>query len=109
MSPALEAVEAIYFNAQLRLSDMLAACPTDEDRTTIRGQYVLARHNYFTCINKTFHDDDPALETAVAQAKTAADAIKKIDEQLGKISAVIAAMTTAVEYGSQIVKKIITL
>lgn len=109
MSPALEAVEAIYFNAQTNLNEMLAACHTDEERTVIRTQYVQARHNYFACINKAFHDDDPQLEIEVAQAKAVAEELKEINKQLGDITKVITTMTTAVTYGAAIVAKIITL
>lgn len=109
MSPALEAVEAIYFNAQTKLNNMLAACHTEEERNTIRTQYVLTRHNYFACINKAFHDDDPALEADVALANAVALELKAIDAQLGDITRVINTMTTAVTYGAKIVTKIITL
>ncbi|MGI4854928.1 MAG: hypothetical protein ACRYF4_12895 [Janthinobacterium lividum] len=109
MSPALEAVEAIYFNAQARLNDMLAACHSEEERIAIRTQYVLTRHNYFVCINKTFHDDDPALQADVALANAVALELKAIDAQLGDITKVINTMTTAVAYGAKIVTKIMVL
>ncbi len=109
MSPSLEAVESIYINAQLSLNDMLAACPSQTEHDQIMTEYVCARQNYFACINKTFHDDDPVLVTLVTQARASAKELEHIDKQLGDIAKVIAIMTTAVKYGSQIVAKIVTL
>jgi len=109
MSPSLEAVESIYINAQINLADMLAACPTQTERDQVMTEYVCTRQNYYACINKTFHDDDPTLANLVTQAKASAKEIENIEKQLGDITKVIATLATAVKYGSEIVGKIITL
>ena len=109
MSPALGALEAIYFQAQQQLDVMLAACKTEDDRTKVKTAYVDARKNYFACINRAFHDDDPALEALVLQAQTSADEISKIAEQLGDITKVINTLTTAVTYGAKIAKMVIPI
>jgi hypothetical protein len=109
MSPALQAVEAVYFTAQQKLNDMLAACPDQASRDQIMTQYVNARQNYFACINKTFHDDDPALATLVDQENASAKELSAIDAQLGDIAKVIDTITKGVTCGAQIVQKIIAL
>lgn len=109
MGGALGAVETLYFSLQTRLADMLDAARTDADRDTIKSQYVLARQNYWQCVNKTFHEDDPALQALVTQAKTVADEVTHIDNQLNDITKVIAVVKQAVSIGSQIASKVISL
>ena len=109
MGDALNAVESLYFAAQSSLNDMLAACQDDDQRDAIKTRYIATRQNYWTCINKTFHEDDPGLQSLESDAKTTCDAIKRIDDQLGDIAKVLKILDQAVSVGSEIVKKIITL
>lgn len=107
MSPALIELERIYFQAQQQLNMMLAACKTDDDRLKVRSAYIEARKNYFACVNRAFHDDDPVLEALVEQARTSADELSEIADQLGDITKVINTLTTAVTYGAKIAKMVI--
>lgn len=109
MGGALGAVEGVYFSLQLRLADMLGTAKTDEDRNTVQTQYVLARQNYWQCVNKTFHEDDPALQALVVQAKSVIDQVSKIDKQMTQITTVISIAKQAVSVGSQIAAKVISL
>lgn len=109
MDGALSAVENIYFSIQSSLNDMLAACHTDDERNTIRTKYIAARQNYWQCINKTFHEDDPEVQALVTQAKSVSTDIKNISDKLGDISKVIDVLSVAVSVGSQIASKVITL
>jgi hypothetical protein len=109
MGDALAALEGIYFAFQDNLNDALAACPDQASRDVVMSKYVAARQNYWQCINKGFHDDDPALRALVVQAKAACAALETMDEQLGDVAKVIDIVTKAVTIGSQIAAKVITL
>jgi hypothetical protein len=109
MGDALAAVESIYFTLQDNLNDALAACPDQASRDAVMTKYVVARQNYWQCINKGFHDDDPVVRDLVVQAKAACADLKTIDDHLGDIAKVINIVTKAVTIGSQIAAKVITL
>ncbi len=109
MSPAEAAVRDIYFNAQHNLNMMLAACHSDDERTKIKLQYTVARHNYNAAMNGAFQDGDAQLDDLVTKADAVAKELKDIETQLGNITKVIETITTAASYGSQIVTKIIAV
>jgi len=109
MGDALSTLEGIYTSLQASLDDMLMACPTQADRDIVMSKYVAARENYWNCIKKAFHDDDPAVQALVAEGKEDIDAIKKINESLGNITKVIDTITNAVTVGSKIAAKVIAL
>jgi hypothetical protein len=107
MSDALNTLETTYFNIQTNLNMMLAACADQGERDQVMAKYVAARQNYWACINKAFHDDDPALQALVAQAGTANSALGDIADQLGDIAKVIGFLTDAVTAGAQIAGMVI--
>jgi hypothetical protein len=109
MGDALAAVESLYFTFQDNLNDALAACPDQASRDAVMTKYVAARQNYWQCINKGFHDDDPVVRDLVVQAKAACEDLKTIGDHLGDIAKVINIVTKAVTIGSQIAAKVITL
>jgi hypothetical protein len=109
MSDALDAVEGIYFNAQTNLAPILAGCQTQDQRDQVMTQYVATRQNYWTCINKSFHDDDPALQALVTQANTVAGQLSSIANGLGDITKVIGYLTQGVALGAKIAAKVVTL
>jgi hypothetical protein len=109
MGDALTVVESIYFTFQDNLTELLAACPDQATRDAVLTKYVAARQNYWQCINRVFHDDDPVVRDLVVQAKAACVDLKTIDDHLGDIAKVIDIVTKAVTIGSQIAAKVITL
>jgi hypothetical protein len=109
MGDALGTLESIYFSFQANLEDMLAACKTQADRDAIMSQYVAARQNYWQCIDRTFHNDDPAVQSLVAEAKVDIAQLNTIDNSLGDIAKVINIATEVVTVGSKIAAKVITL
>jgi|HubBroStandDraft_6_1064221.scaffolds.fasta_scaffold397240_2 hypothetical protein len=109
MGDALTVVESIYFTFQDNLDEVLAACPDQATRDAVLTKYVAARQNYWQCINRVFHDDDPAVRDLVVQAKAACADLETIDAHLGDIAKVIDIVTKAVTIGSQIAAKVITL
>ena len=109
MGDALAAVESIYFTFQDNLNNALLACPDQASRDAVMTKYVAARQNYWQCINKGFHDDDPVVRDLVVQAKASCEDLKAIDDHLVDIAKVIDIVTKAVTIGSQIAAKVITL
>ena len=109
MGDALSTLEGIYMSLQASLNDMLMACPTQADRDKVMSLYVAARENYWNCIKKAFHEDDPALQALVVEGKADIDAITKICDSLGDITKVIERITHAVTVGSEIAAKVIAL
>lgn len=109
MGGAPGAVENLYFSLQAKLADMLGVAQTDAEKETIQSQYVQARQNYWQCINKTFHEDDPALQALVTEANEVANEVKHIDKQLTDITTIITVVKQAVSIGTQIAAKVISL
>jgi hypothetical protein len=109
MGDSLSTLEGIYTSLQANLDMTLSACPDQAHRDQVMTQYVTARTNYWNCVNKAFHDDDPALQALVTQGKTAITAIKNINDSLGDITKVINTITQAVTIGGEIAAKVITL
>ncbi|MBT9331564.1 hypothetical protein [Paracidobacterium acidisoli] len=100
MGSSLQALQDQYFFLTQNLSDMLAACETQAQRDALQAQYVTARRNFFNCINKTLHDDDPAAAALVQQMKTEQENLKKAVTDLSKIATVISVITDAVKVGT---------
>ncbi len=94
---------------ETNLDDMLAACPSQAERDQVMSQYVAARQNYWNCINKAFHDDDPVVQALVVQGKNCAITITNINAKLGAIATVINDLTQAVTTGAQIAAKVIAV
>jgi hypothetical protein len=102
MSSSLQALEDQYTLLTQNLAASLAACSAQEQRDTIQTQYVTARSNYWSCVDKTFQDGDPATAALVAQMKAEQDSLKKALEQLQDIGKVIKIITAAVNTGTEL-------
>jgi hypothetical protein len=106
MSPALQALEDQYIYLTNNLSSILNACQNVADKNAVMTQYVTSRTNYFNCVNQMFHDDDPSVESLVAQMNQEQAAITAAVNNLGAIAGVITAITTAVQTGAALAAKI---
>ncbi len=102
MGDALATLEQQYFFLRDNQFDLLAACKTDDQKNTILSNLVAARRNYWNCINKLFHDDDPRIVTAVTQMKAAQSSLEAMVTQLDNVTKVLAAVTKAVSMGTQL-------
>lgn len=103
MGDALCSLESQYLFLTQHLSDILDACTTDDQRALVRENYVQSRRNYWTAINKIFHDDDPKVEAVVEQMADAEDSLEQSLAHLEQISTVITQITLAVKLGGQLV------
>jgi hypothetical protein len=77
MQSALAELETTYFTLQSQIGPLLAACQTQAQRDALTTQYVAARSAYWSCVNKAFHDDDPAVIALTTQLDAANDQLKK--------------------------------
>ena len=106
MTDALQALESQYILLTINLSDLLAACQTDSDKKAVMTLYVASRRNYFNCINRLFHDDDPDVQALVDQMKEEQSELKAAVANIGAIAGVITAITTAVQTGVALAAKV---
>ena len=109
MQEALAQLETTYFTLQSKIGMLLAACQTQEQRDALTTQYVAARSSYWSCVNKAFHDDDPAVIALTKQLDAENTQLKASVQQLGNIKTVIDDITQAVNVGSSLASKVIAM
>lgn len=109
MQGPLQELETTYFALQSQINTLAAACQSQDQRNALSTQYVQARQNYWACINKAFHDDDPAVATLTNQIDTANQQIQSATQEMGDIAKVINDITNVVNLGTQLAAKVITL
>ena len=102
MGNALLALQNQYIYLTQNLSMMLTACSTQDQRDAIQTQYVACRRNYFKSVNSIFHEDDPAVASAITQMKTAQTALTSMLNGLNDITKVINGITDAVQIGAKL-------
>ena len=102
MGNALLALQNQYIFLTQNLSMLLAACQTQDQRDAIQSQYVSCRRSYFNCVNKLFHDDDPAVVNLVGQMKKEQTALEKMVNELNDIAKAINVITQAVQIGAKL-------
>ncbi|MGA2888692.1 MAG: hypothetical protein ABSE51_11615 [Terracidiphilus sp.] len=109
MQSALSELETTYFTLQSQIGMLLAACKTQDQRDALTTQYVKARSNYWSCVNKAFHDDDPQVIALTTQLDAANTQLKASVQQLGDISKTIDAITGAITIGASLAAKVIAM
>lgn len=72
-------------------------------------QYVQARQNYWACVNKAFHDDDPQVVGLSGQIDAANQQLSTAVQQMGEITKTINDITNVVKLGTQLASKVITV
>jgi uncharacterized protein YukE len=103
MTDALQSLQDQYIFLTNNLSTLKQACAGDANATNaLMTQYVTCRRNYFNCVNKVFHDDDPSVQQLVQQMKAQQQALNNATAQLGGIAGIISAITNAVQTGTQL-------
>jgi hypothetical protein len=107
MQEPLNQLENTYFTLQGQIDMLSAACQTQDQRNALSTQYVQARTNYWACVNKAFHDDDPEVVTLTSQIAAANTALTGDVAQMGDITKVLGDITTVVTIGTQLATKVI--
>jgi hypothetical protein len=107
MTAALQALQDQYDLLTNSLPDLLEACHGDAGKMdAINTQYAASEANYRKCINKIFNDNDPSVQTLVAQMKKDQTALTAAVAHIGEIAKVITAITTAVQTGTSLAAKV---
>ena len=109
MSPSLEALENLYFLLRGSLTTLQAHGATPDQLDQLRTQIVAARTNYWTALNKILHDDDPQVRNLTSQLNSAQISLEATIKHLNDVAKVLDAITKAVDIGSQIVAKAVSL
>jgi hypothetical protein len=109
VNPSVEALENLYFLLRGSLSTLQAQGATIDQLDLLRAQIVRARTNYWTAINSVLHDDDPEVRILTSQLNSAQLSLDATIKHLGDVAKVLDAITKAVDIGSQIIEKAISL
>ncbi|HUN84143.1 MAG TPA: hypothetical protein VMU48_07180 [Terracidiphilus sp.] len=109
MQDALSALETSYFTLQAQIAELSAACQTPDQINALMSKYVAIRANYWSCINKAFHDDDPSVTSLVAKLNAANTNLKSAVEQMGDMNKVLDFITQAVTLGTSLATKVISI
>jgi hypothetical protein len=109
MQSALAELETTYVTIQAQIGLLLAACQTKEQRDDLTSKYVAARSAYWSCINKAFHDDDPAVIALTTELDAQNKQVKAAVQQIGNIKTVIDTIAQAVSVGTSLAAKVIAV
>lgn len=109
MNPSVQALENQYFLLRGSLATLTAQGATDDQLDDLRTEIVQARTNYWQAANSIMHDDDPEVRDLVSQMNTDQLTLQATISNLGDISKILDAITSAVNIGSQIAAKAIAL
>ncbi|MDR3752233.1 MAG: hypothetical protein P4K93_01155 [Terracidiphilus sp.] len=109
MQSPLQELETTYFTLQSQINMLSQACQTQQQRDAISTQYVQARLNYWACVNKAFHDDDPQVVNLTTQIDAANQQLTNAVQQLGNIVTTINDITNVVTLGAQLAAKVIAV
>ena len=102
MGDALATLEQQYFFLRDNQFDLLAACKTDDQKNTILSNLVAARRNYWNCINKIFHDDDPRIVDGRRTDEGGTVVAGGHGRAADNVTKVLTAVTKAVSMGTQL-------
>ena len=109
MNPSVQALENLYFLLRGSLTTLQANGATPDQLDQLRTQIVIARTNYWTAINSILHDDDPEVRDLTSQLNTAQLSLEATIKNLNDVAKVLDAITKAVDIGTQLVEKAISL
>ncbi len=109
MNPSVQALENLYFLLRGSLTTLQANGGTPDQLDQLRTQIVIARTNYWTAINSILHDDDPEVRDLTSQLNTAQLSLEATIKNLNDVAKVLDAITKAVDIGTQLVEKAISL
>jgi len=109
MQRPLQELETAYFTLQSQINMLSQVCQTQEQRDTLSAQYVQARQNYWACVNKAFHDDDPQVVSLTNQIDAANKQVSNAVQQLGDIAKTLNDITNVATLGTQLASKAITV
>lgn len=102
-SPTLAALQEQYFYLDRNFNRLFAATATDEQRDTLRNDYVQARENYWKARSQVFNEDDPMVGDLRDKVTAAQRKIEKAGERIADVGALLDTITGAVNFGARLV------
>jgi len=109
MQDQLEELQTTYFTLQSQIDNLSRACQTQAQSDALSAQFVQARQNYWACVNKAFHDNDPQVVNLTSQIDAANQQLSLAVTQLADITKTISVITDVVTVGTQLASKVITV
>jgi len=109
MQSPLQELEATYFTLQSQIDALNEDCQTQAQSNMLSAQYVQARQNYWACVNKAFHDDDPQVVSLTNQIDAANQQLSNAVGELGDITQTLNYITNVVTLGTQLASNVITV
>ena len=109
MNQSVEALEKQYFFLTQSLSDLVDQGAPADELDAMRKAIVQSRTNYWKAINNVLHDDDPEVASLVSQLSAAQLNLEAGLKNLGNVTKVLDVITKAVDIGSQLAAKVVTL
>ncbi|MBS1815038.1 MAG: hypothetical protein JSS87_09215 [Acidobacteria bacterium] len=109
MNQSLQALEDQYFLLRGSLDTFKQQGATPEQIEQLRSQIVRSRANYWKAIDSIFHDDDPEVSNLILQLNTEQETLTASIHHLENIAEVLNAVNKAVDIGSQLVSKAISV
>jgi hypothetical protein len=92
-----------YFYLDQNFNRLFAATTTDDERDTLRTDYVQARDNYWKARGQRFNDDDPMVQELQQKVGAAQQQIEKAGQRLDDVAGFLDLVTNAVNLGSRLV------
>lgn len=102
-SGSLAALQEQYFYLDKNFNRLFMAATSDEQRDTVRTDYVQARDNYWQARARRFADEDPMVADLQKRIAAAQKEIVRAGKKLDDVAGVLGLITNAVNLGSQLV------
>lgn len=102
-SASFAALQEQYFYLDRNFNRLFMATTTDEERDTLRTDYVQARDNYWKARTQRFNDADPMVDELQQKVAAAQQQIERSMERLDDVAGVLDTITAAVNLGSRLV------
>lgn len=109
MGPSVTVLENQYFLLRDSLSKLMGRGATPAQLDALRIEIVRSRSNYWKATASIFHDDDPTVEGLVSQMNMEQLSLNATIEHLDKVADIINAITKAVDIGSKLIEKAVSL
>ncbi|HEX2165383.1 MAG TPA: hypothetical protein VHM02_15685 [Thermoanaerobaculia bacterium] len=102
-SASLASLQEQYFYLDKSFNRLFLATTSDEQRNTLRTDYVQARDNYWHARTRSFNDDDPMVADLQKRIGAAQKEIARAGRKLDDVAGVLDLITNAVNLGSRLV------
>jgi hypothetical protein len=109
MNTSTLALENQYFLLRTSLSELTNQGATEAQLNVLRTAIATSRNNYWTATRSILHDDDPEVAALISQMNTIQLTLEQTIKHLGEIAKVLDEITKAVDVGSQLAAKAVSI